>query len=131
MMDKLSLKRFATDTYNRQQYNIVLGLIQIAVNRLISGFLFPINSYSSNTNLTDADSIVLVNAAGGAVTITLPDAFASEKKMFRVKKIDASANAVTVVPQGSSLIDGAASKSTTTQWVSYTYTAYDGNWYIV
>ena len=72
---------------------------------------------------------VLANAVDGAFAITLPPA----KKGFRVnvKKIDASANAVTVAGISGATIDGGASLSITTQWYSYTLISDGSNWYII
>lgn len=72
---------------------------------------------------------VLANAIGGAIQITLPPV----KKGFRVnvKKIDASANAVTVAGIGGATIDGVASLSITTQWYSYTLVSDGSNWYTI
>lgn len=71
---------------------------------------------------------VLVNAAGGGVTITLPSA--KRDLHVNVKKIDSSANAVTVVGVSGATIDGAVSLSVTTQWFSYTLVSDGSNWYI-
>jgi hypothetical protein len=65
------------------------------------------------------DSVILVDATAGAVAITLPTAAVSGTTI-RVKKIDSSANAVTVTRAGADTIDGA-----TTQVISSQYTAID------
>jgi hypothetical protein len=51
-------------------------------------------------------STVLVNAAGGPVGITLPTAVGISGKRYYFKKIEASLNVVTIVPQGVQTIDG-------------------------
>lgn len=53
-------------------------------------------STTTDLTLTAQDEIVYVDASGGAVTITLPDARRFWGFPFTVKKIDASANVVTV-----------------------------------
>lgn len=58
--------------------------------------LVPIQTVSSNTTLDASDGIVLVNAAGGAVTITLPAAADFAGQGFVIKKIDSSQNEVTI-----------------------------------
>lgn len=62
------------------------------------------------------DETLLVDATGGAVTVTLPAAASNKGLRLVVKKIDASANAVTVDGNSSETIDGAATVSTTTQY---------------
>lgn len=65
------------------------------------------STVTTDTTLTDPDTFVLVNAASGAVQITLPAAATGKRAV--VKKTDASTNAVTVLPAGASTIDGDAS----------------------
>ena len=66
-----------------------------------------------------ADTLFAMNATAGALTVNLPRAAAvPDGTEFVFKKIDSSANAITVnVASGSSdLIDGASSTTITTQW---------------
>ena len=51
------------------------------------------------------DSVVLVDASGGAVTITLPPSGGVPGKTFVVKKTDTSTNAVTIATAGGETID--------------------------
>jgi hypothetical protein len=74
------------------------------------------SNYSANAT---TDDVILVDASGGAVTITLPSA-ASRNSPYYVKKIDSSSNAVIIVVTGGQLIDGASSQSTTVQYFSST-----------
>lgn len=69
-----------------------------------------------------------VDASGGAVVVNL----VNTNTTYTIKKIDASANAVTLTPQIGIQIDGAGTKATTTQYVSYTvgYSTDDAAWYI-
>ena len=55
-----------------------------------------------------ADELIVVNATGGAVTVTLPAAASSNGRQIRVKKTDSSANSVTVDGNGAETIDGSA-----------------------
>jgi hypothetical protein len=50
-----------------------------------------------------AEGTVFVNAAGGAVQITLPSV--TVNKVYTIKKIDNSSNGVTIVPTGADTID--------------------------
>lgn len=129
-MDKITLTSLATNEYNRQSYYKALSLLEMQINKGADGYLFGIRALNTNTTLSQYDCILIVDASAGTVTITLPDVRASEQKVIRVKKIDATANAVNVVPT-SGTIDGAANKSTTTQYAGFAYTALNGNWYLV
>jgi hypothetical protein len=85
-----------------------------------------IKSVTASTQLTDLDSVVLVNANSGAKTITLPDAGTVAGKQLKIKKTDASANAVTVA----GTIDGAVNYTLSAQ-NDYVCVVSDGNNYFV
>ena len=74
---------------------------------------------------------MLADAAGGAVTVTLPAASTVTGQTFHVKKIDATANAVTLDGNGAETIDGASTKATTTQWASYSVQSNGTGWFIL
>lgn len=85
---------------------------------------------SANTALTSADYAVLVDASGGAVTITLPAAATAENSIV-ITKIDASGNAVNVAPDGSDQInDAGSSVAVTSQYTPRVFNS-DGtaDWY--
>ena len=63
------------------------------------------------------------NATGGAITVNLPDIVASSTgsgRTITIWKSDASANAVTVTPNGADRIEGAATYSLATRYKSVT-----------
>ena len=72
-----------------------------------SNLAFSYNSSSTSTSLTATDGIYvqLVNAASGAVTVTLPTAV-SNNACFIIKKTDSSANVVTIDGASTETIDG-------------------------
>jgi hypothetical protein len=74
---------------------------------------------------------VLVDATSSAVVINLPLSSRAKGRIYNIKKIDASANAVTLTPQNSELIDGAATKSTTTQYANFTIQNDGTGWWIL
>ena len=71
-----------------------------------------VKTVSSNYSLTDKDETVEVDASGGAVTITLPDAAAFKGKKFFVTKTDSSANLVTIATIGGQNIGYGTATST-------------------
>lgn len=73
------------------------------------------------------DSVILVN---GDVTITLPPEFPGWRKRVTVKKINASGGTVTVDGDGFN-IDGAATWTTSTQYVSADFVGDGTNAWIV
>lgn len=78
-----------------------------------------------------ADYTILVNAVGGAVVVDLPAATGSGR-ILNVKKIDASANTVTIDGNGAETIDGVATYVISAQWVNITIQdGAAGLWYIL
>ena len=97
----------------------------------VGGFL-NVNTYAINTlaDIND-DDVILVNAAGGNVTISLPPAATADGKVFYIKKVDATANQVIIDADSSELIDGALTVNTTVQFESFTITSDGTNWWIL
>ena len=79
-----------------------------------------------------ANNIVLADATGGAITVTLPPAQFTTQ--LEVKRLNAGANAVTIIPDPGdvgALIDGASSKVLSTQYASYTVISDGTNWWVI
>lgn len=82
------------------------------------GVTFRILTITANTTLNNAYGFTEVNATSGAITVTLPLTTSAYTKglYLMLQKIDSSANAVTIVIQGSDTIDGATSISLSSQY---------------
>lgn len=91
----------------------------------------PGRTIASNDNATTLDVVILCNAIGGAITVTLPSAVTNLNKLLIVKKIDSSANAVTVAGSGGQTIDGQASLSVVNQYDAFNVWSDGSNWYII
>ncbi len=100
-------------------------------NTFESSVAFSIVSTSSDLMLTDTHHTVLVDASGGSITITLPSASGINGRVYIVKKIDSSSNAVVVQAQTGQTIDGMSSVSLTNRFATIAVQAYGGNWYII
>ena len=95
----------------------------------IDGVRYGINVVEVTANYTaNYNDIVLVDASGGVVTVTLPPPKANA--VINVKKIDSSSNAVTIDGGGAN-IDGQTSIQITTQYESYTLVSDGSNWWII
>jgi len=77
------------------------------------------------------NSVILCNAVGGSMTITLPTAVGVEGKYYTIKKIDASAYTVTLDGAGTETIDGETTQIIANQYVSITVVSNDSNWLII
>lgn len=80
--------------------------------------------YTVANNVT----IVIVDATAGPVMVTLPDVADQKGRDVTVKKIDASANDVTI--DGDANIDGAATLVISTQYDAYTVMSGETQWWI-
>lgn len=63
-----------------------------------------------------ADSFVAANATAGQVDLQLPPVVNSLGLVYVLKKADATANPVNIVPDGSDTIDGGGTVAMTTAW---------------
>jgi hypothetical protein len=86
---------------------------------------------SANYTATATDELILVNAAFGAVTVTLPTAVGVSGNPYTVKKIDASANAVTIATTAAQTIDGSATKVISAQYAQFVVASDGANWQII
>lgn len=131
-MNKISIRQYATAEYNRQQYETVLSAVEREFNHAADGYLFTVTRVSSDYTMTLNDSVILVDASGGDITITLKPARECEQKRVTIKKIGgAGGNVVTVDADGSETIDGATTKSLASQYDSVELVSQGGAWWIV
>lgn len=65
--------------------------------------LLNVNEFNSAITLTSSHTVALCDASGAAFTVTLPDVASNTNRRFFIKKIDSSANPVTVAANA---IDG-------------------------
>ena len=80
-----------------------------------------ISTKVSNYTLMSTDGFILANANGGSFTLTLPSANAPgiPGKLFYIKKIDSSANTITIQAFGVQLIDNVNSITTNTPFQEF------------
>src|SRR3990172_341292 len=74
------------------------------------------------------DRLLMLDCTSGAITVNLPPAAESMPKRFDFKKIDATANTATIMPDGSDTIDGAISRLLTIQWQTFGALAISIGW---
>jgi hypothetical protein len=100
-------------------------------SEIVDGLYADVQTYSVSTTLTNANSIVLVNAAGGSRTMTLPTPTTNRGKIFNIKKIDASLNTVIVAPPVGVTIDGAANRTLTNPYDSIMAVSNGTNYFLI
>ena len=91
----------------------------------------PVSTQTASYTLTGSDSIILADATSNSLTITLPAAASFSGYRFSIKRIDGSANAVTIGRTGSDTIDGATSMTLDQQYTALTVVSNGSAWYIL
>jgi len=86
---------------------------------------------TANYTATLDDDTILVDASGGVVVITLPAAASAVGHVFTFIKIDISVNLLTVNADGSELINGALTQTTSDQWARIAVQSNGTAWYQV
>lgn len=76
------------------------------------------------------DATVLADATSGAIAVTLPDVTPATQQVFTIKKVDSSANAVTITP-ASGTLDGEANFVIDDQYEAISVQTDGTNWFIV
>ncbi len=86
---------------------------------------------ASSYTVLGTDRTILCDCTSNAVTINLPAVAASEGRKLEIKKIDSSGNAVTIDASGSETIDGATTKTLSSQWASRSIKTNGTAWFII
>ena len=96
-----------------------------------SGLYATIVTKTSAYTLTTTDFTVLGNASTGAFTLTLPTAVNASGQIYTLKKVDSSANAVTISTTSSQTIDGLSSYALSYQYQGLQVQSTNSNWVII
>jgi hypothetical protein len=92
---------------------------------------FATNTQTTNYTVTLTDTVVFANATSGNVIITLPVASGLAGYRFYIKRIDGSANTVTISRSGSDTIDGLTSFTLDLQYTAFGIVSNGSAWYIL
>jgi len=88
-----------------------------------------VRSVTESGSVADGDYFLTIDASAGNIIINLPPA--AEGRELAVKRMDATANAVTLATTGSDTIDGGGAMSMTTQYQAFTLIAAPGQWCVI
>lgn len=97
---------------------------------VLEGLYTNVQAYSSNSTITNANSVALVDASTGVVTITIPTAVTNKGKVFNIKKTDSSLNGVIISPAVGT-IDGSATKTLAFQYDSLMLVSDGANYFLI
>jgi len=81
--------------------------------------------------LTTLDYTVLGNASTASFSLTLPTAVGATGQVYIIKKVDSTANTVTILTTSSQLIDGQSSKVLSYQYDGLQLQSDNANWMII
>ena len=88
-------------------------------------------SVTTTGTVVSGDYLLLCDATGGAITMTLPAAALVPGRIYSFKRINAGANTVTVDGYGAETIDGVATHVMTPQWNSLLIMTNGVAWFIL
>lgn len=127
----------ANSTTTLGNATLTLGSITTSVGNLtltnatVNGAAFAVTTQTSAYTATGTDVTILANATGGAFSVTLPTAVGATGKIYTVKKIDSSVNAVTVATTSSQTIDNQTTEPLARQFDAVTVQSDGANWFII
>lgn len=90
-----------------------------------------ITTKTTGYTATTSDETVLANASTGVFNVTLPTAVGATGKIYVIKKIDSTANVVTVNTTSSQTIDGALTRALSYQYDAIQVQTDGANWFII
>jgi hypothetical protein len=99
--------------------------------RISRAIELPVVEVNANTTLGAGNHTCLVNTNAANRVITLPTAASGQYRIYRIKKIDAAANTVTVDANGAETIDGAANTVLSSQYDAVTLQSDGTTWWIL
>ncbi len=94
------------------------------------GGVLPQTTKTATYTATSSDYFIFCDATAGAMSINLPTAVGIAGKVYIIKKIDATANAVTIDPSGAELVDGGGTLAFNTQYTSYSIVSNNVGWWV-
>ena len=90
-----------------------------------------VSTKTSAYTLMPTDFVILGDCTSGAFSLTLPTAAAGVGRIFFLKKIDSSANVLTVQANGAETIDGSNTFLLPSQWQTVTVVSSGSAWYVL
>ena len=88
-------------------------------------------SVTTSGNVASGDYLIIADATGGAITMTLPPAALVPGRIYAFKRINSGANQVIVDGYAAETIDGNLTHTLTPQWNSVTIMSNGVAWFIL
>lgn len=90
-----------------------------------------IASVSNSYTATSTATVIMANASGQSLTVTLPDATTLSGTIYRIKRLNSGANTVTIATTSAQTIDGQTTQILNLQYVSVDLISDGSNWSII
>lgn len=116
------------NTLSEFVYDATTGVLVPTVSK--SPFTYIDHTDSPYTPLA-SDGVIYANATGGAITVALQAVADCKGWKVTVKKVDASANAVTIDADSSETIDGATTYALSSQYDFVTIHSDGAEWFVI
>lgn len=104
------------------------SLLAIAVEGDAAPSVMPSTTITAAYTITTADGRIRADASSAAFTVTMPTAASATGQIFVIKKIDSSINAITIDGSGAETIDGALTRTLTSQYDSLRIASFGTGW---
>lgn len=116
----------------RNSHELALEITDDKETKLSTSFYAPIETVTASSHSPSSDEYtILCDASSNAITVNLPSASSSNKRILNIKKIDSSANKITIDANSSEQIDGALTAEIVAQYESLTIQCDGSNWWII
>lgn len=115
----------------REHRKILAQAVQQLQTRSLNSPIEVPAAQTANYTMTDADTLILVDATGGNKTITLLSAIGRKGRRVAVKKIDATANLVVIDAAGTETLDGSLTISLTQKNAVREWMSDNANWRLI
>lgn len=89
------------------------------------------NVTDSTINLGNSGGLTLADASNNNMDVVLPLAREARNEIYYVKKIDGSANSVTIKTQNNQTIDGSTTQTISTQYKTFSLISDGSNWWML
>jgi len=107
------------------------GIVQTAATLKYAGVISGLTTKTSAYTLTTLDYTVLGNATTASFSLTLPTSVGATGQVYIIKKVDSTANTVTILTTSSQTIDGSSSKVLSYQYDGFQLQSDGANWMII
>jgi VCBS repeat-containing protein len=107
------------------------GVVSTTATLKYAGVISGLTTKTANYTLVATDHTVLGNATTASFSLTLPTSVGATGQVYIIKKVDSTANTVTILTTSSQTIDGSSSKVLSYQYDGFQLQSDGANWMII